>query len=258
MSTDVDCSIMTESSSPPRTRGSEPEQEKDSGWTRVRFVWIAFHALAMALVSIPVPTNGTQPAYWRRKSVQVELANWTRRLQGLGFETTSENLEKSVRELSAAWTTSRDRILSPLLDYQGLLNTRQGWYMFTGPDRQPRRFVLDVTTKEGKRVPVFELGEGSLAPSLLDPDFAESYRVRKAFSRSAWSPHDRDFEVLCRYFDERLRKASPDIDTTRCTILTRDVRSPQEPEKIRPIAPLASLVIGPDSRAQSSNQRGSR
>jgi hypothetical protein len=115
--------------------------------------------------------------------------------------------------------------LAPFVAYVEAIDARQGWYMFTAPDRRPQRFVLRAATRTGE-LPLFELGKPS-EPQAFDQAFLDQHRVRRALFQAAWS--DRPvFDEVCSWF---AREASPRVSGlthVTCQLVEEPVLSPAD------------------------------
>lgn len=213
-------------------------------WLRVRFAFLLFHALSMVLVAIPAPTRGTDGTHFRSKTVQAEVAAWASRLGALGIRRSPKVLEEDVIQLSRIWVTARRALLGPSIFYQRAVNARQGWYMFTGPDRQPQRFVLDAKTKSGVDVPIFEFNRKVSAPELVAPNLLESYRIRRMMLFTVWSGRKETFAEVCRAFEKRVRARRDDLAEVRCRLMERTSAHPSRSEGDRTEREARKLVLG--------------
>lgn len=223
-------------------------------WPRVRFAFLGFHALAMVLVALPAPTRGTDGTHFRSKTVQMEVAAWAARLEAIGVHRSPKALKEDLIHLSRTWVGARRTLLTPAVRYQRAINARQGWYMFTGPDREPARFVLDARTTSGVEVPIFEFNRKVSAPELVAPGFLESYRIRRLMLFTVWSGRKETFEEVCRAFDRHVRGKRSDLDEVRCRLLARRSAHPGLPEVERPEKSVRELVL----RAQSDRGKAKR
>ncbi len=197
----------------------------------------------MVLVALPAPTRGTDGTHFRSKTVQTEVAAWAERLGALGVRRTPKELQEDLIDLSRTWVSARSALLRPSILYQRLINARQGWYMFTGPDREPARFVLDARTKSGERVPVFEFNRKVSAPELVAPGFLESYRIRRLMLFTVWSGRKETFEEVCRAFDRHVRARRSDLEEVRCRLMARASAHPSRPDVSRNEKEAKKLVL---------------
>jgi hypothetical protein len=119
--------------------------------------------------------------------------------------------------------------------------------MFTGPDREPQRFVLSFTTATSTTDDVvFELGRPPAHPELIHPDFLDDHRIRRALFQTSWGRSDETFRQVCRAFDRILRARRPDIDDVMCRLVARRVEHPYRPHAERPDRIVRSLVVHAD------------
>lgn len=202
-------------------------------WPRVRALFVLCHLVAVCAVACPAPVRTFDAKSWARASVQEELRGWSTRLGQVGITATPQELQTFSSTVSTQWREQRAVVVAPFKWWLTTVGAPQGWYMFTGPDREPQRFALAVTTTNASAVnppstfsPVFELGRDGGDPSLLDPAFVGDHRVRRALFQSSWSHNDNIMRSICAWFDADLRRRRDDIADVRCTLVARAVEHP--------------------------------
>ncbi len=191
---------------------------------------IALHVTAVVVVACPAPVKGSDPKVWRRPGVRAEVAAWTKRLRALGFSFSESELSALGQKIAQTWSQHRDTLVAPARAYVRALGTTQGWYMFTAPDRLPQRFSFDVVVAgeaEGVTHKVFELGRAVFDESLVDSDFLDEHRVRRAFFQAAWS--DRPvFREICAWLTQHAAAQRPDVQGGVCRLLEEPVVHPDD------------------------------
>lgn len=198
-------------------------------------LWVAFHLLAVLLVGLPAPKPLTEELL-RRPTVVQEVTRWHERLRDLGYAEDRAAFQTTVARVSEEWSRTQRAILEPLSDYLRVIRVRQGWYMFTAPDRMPERYRVDagpMPPKRGRkpRAPaqlerVFELGRAVDRPDLVPEDFLYHYRVRRALLLASWGKSKSHFPRLCDAFERRIVRLDPSIRAIRCSLLRQAVEHP--------------------------------
>ena len=218
-----------------RLLGLGPDSRRRAPLRAVRSRWLAFHLLAVTLVAMPAPKPLTEQLL-KRPSVAQEITRWHERLQGLGYGSDRATFEATVARVSDDWARKRKALLSPLSEYLRLIRVRQGWYMFTAPDRVPERYRVDAgpsPPKRGRKPPppaglerVFELGRAIDRPDLVPPGFLYHYRVRRALLLASWGQSKEHFPLLCGAFGRRIAERDDTVRAIRCRLLAQAVEHP--------------------------------
>ncbi|HSC89247.1 MAG TPA: hypothetical protein VLC09_18320 [Polyangiaceae bacterium] len=216
-------------------------------WPRLRAALLLAHALAVVVVAFPAPVKRLDDAAWQKPTMQAELSRWTERLHGWGLTWTQDELRERVTSLATAWYEGRRVLVAVPKAYLSALGTTQGWYMFTGADRVPQRFVLSVQKRDGALERVFALGEPSLHPELISDAFLAEHRVGRVLLLTAWSSRPEALPEACRWFTGQLRERS----TTGAVVCQLEARAVEHPARVgaeRPRELARTWVIHPDGR----------
>jgi hypothetical protein len=195
---------------------------------RVRAVLIAFHMFAVAAVAFPAPLRKMDEATWQKPSIRSELRNWTERIRGWGFEMDELRLRELVTQVSHGWQSGRNRLVAPLKSYLRALGTSQGWYMFTGPDRAPQRFVVSFTEGRGPVQRIFDFGRSLDRPELVPAGMLTEHRVRRIMFQSGWR-QGQTFEEICSFFAREVRARHHKTNDVICQLIARPVLHPSRP-----------------------------
>ena len=212
-------------------------------WPRIRAAFIVWHVFSVLLVAFPSPVRATNKDNWKKPTVQAELEAWTKRLAWVGVHRTPAQLQEWSQNLTDGWVSGRAKVIAPFDKYLRAVNARQAWFMFTGPDREPQRLQITLTTKTKERVPVFEMGRSVSEPELVDPEFLDAYRVRRAVLFAPWGRGKDTFQLLCRYFNKELRAKRDDVKDVECELLQQRVEHPARRGVDRPTKVLRRLII---------------
>ena len=215
-------------------------------------IWIAFHALAVLLVAIPVPPP-LDETMLRRVTVKREVVSWHQRLSALGYSGSRRDFEAFLVQVSRGWSSGRKEALAPFVAYLGFVRVRQAWYMFTAPDRAPERFRVEASQKAAKHrrarrqspkfEPVFEIGQPIMKPDVLSPGFAHHYRVRRALLVASWTKDEAYLERLCAAFEQRIVAASKRVRSVRCSLVEEEVEHPSHVGQERRRRAVRSLTL---------------
>jgi hypothetical protein len=161
----------------------------------------------------------------------------------------------------------RRELVWPFQNYLRLVGAAQGWYMFTGPDREPQRFILAFTSvtdtvdstvvaAPGSKPEelVFELGYQLKHPELVLPDFLDDHRIRRSLFQASWSKSDSTFRLVCDAFNKRLRVKRADIDDVVCRLVSRPVEHPYKRSKARTDSVVRELTLHRDGTSLETRE----
>lgn len=216
-------------------------------WPSVRALLIGLHLVSVGVVACPAPVRVMTAETWKRPAVQEELHAWAARATAVGITMTAQEVRDLSWGVQKRWLAWRTDVVAPFQAWLRLINAPQGWYMFTGPDREPQRFVLSFSTSTSAADDVvFELGRRPAHPELVHPDFLDDHRIRRALFQTSWGRSDETFRQICRAFDRILRTRRPDIDDVTCRLVARRVEHPYRPRTERPDRVVRELVVHAD------------
>jgi hypothetical protein len=228
-------------------------------WPAIRATLMAMHLLAVTAVACPAPVRSVPASSWKRPAVQEELQGWSDRLNALGFSTSAADVQAWAIAVQARWSAARRSVVWPFQKYLRAVGAAQGWYMFTGPDREPQRFILTFTTsaRPSPQQPapaelVFELGYRLNHPELVLPDFLDDHRIRRALFQASWSKSDNTFRLMCDAFNQRLRRQRVDIVDVTCQLMSRPVEHPFKRQRVRTDKLERELTIRADGSSLES------
>ncbi len=238
-------------------------------WPRVRALLIALHLVAVTAVACPAPVRSMPAASWKRAAVQEELQGWSQRLATIGITKSPADIQAWSIDVQTQWMNVRRELVWPFQKYLHLVGAAQGWYMFTGPDREPQRFVLAFTSVNdtvdstvdstvvaaGGSKPeevVFELGYELKHPELVLPDFLDDHRIRRSLFQASWSKSDNTFRLVCDAFNKRLRVKRANVDDVVCRLVSRPVEHPYKRGKTRTDSVVRELTLHRDGTSRES------
>ncbi len=195
-------------------------------WPRLRALLIALHLAAVVVVACPAPVVVPGKNQWERAGVKGEVRSWQRRLELVGIHLTEKELTETVMAVVQRWSVSRNSAVKPFSEYLKAIGAPQGWYMFTGPDRSPHRYAVDIVSADGQQVHVFTLGEPTARPDLIDPELLGEHRLRRAMFQAAWSERKSLFKDVCRWFGHHIAEKQPDTKEVICSLIESEVDHP--------------------------------
>ena len=228
-------------------------------WPTARALLILLHLVAVTAVACPAPVRPFNARSWSRSSLQLELRTWAQRLGQVGITVTPLQLQTLSTTVTLQWTEHRKTFVAPFKSWLSAVGAPQGWYMFTGPDREPQRFVLTLSTTSAPLafLPVFSLGDGVTEPDLVSPGFVGDHRVRRALFQSSWSVNDSVFRNVCGYFDKQIRERRDDVAAVRCSLISRLVEHPAKLGLPRPETVARELTFAADGVSTETREGAS-
>ena len=109
-------------------------------WPKIRAALIAALLLSQCIDATPMPVlRKDHLEYGKAKR---ELRNWTKMLNGMGVETSEQQVLAKVVALSKQMQKIRSKVMWPLRPLRKLAGVQQKWKMFAVPDKRPGRLVL--------------------------------------------------------------------------------------------------------------------
>lgn len=182
--------------------------------------FVAYHALAVAVSSIPTAGSGLRRSNWADPTVQQEFTTWSALL---GVD--SEALQDRVYAAAVAWQGVRDVLAWPFEDYLRLSNSRQSWKMFVAAHRFPARAEVAVRSPGGEWVTVFS--ERDADADWMAARFATE-RVRASVFAWSWPSGTKRWTQACKGFASQLFAERDGIDAVRCQFVKARSPSPRE------------------------------
>ncbi|MCI0702625.1 MAG: hypothetical protein L0241_16195 [Planctomycetia bacterium] len=188
-------------------------------WPHIRAVLITAHLVAVTLMSIPAPDGAFDRNAWKDPTVQSEFAAWAKTL-----DTTPEELEERVWNLSRSYMDTRNEVLAPFGRYYHYCGTGQSWRMFVAPHRHPSTLHIDIR-EGGNWRPVYieRAPQHRWLGRVLD-----SYRFRSVIFRFGWPAYEGEFEEFTRWIASRAAHDFPDAESVRVRLYKAPSPSPEE------------------------------
>lgn len=175
-------------------------------WPAIRAVLVAYHVLALLVLSFPSPPSGMKRSAWENPTVQNEFKLWAERLSGLGWEMSTAELDAKLWDLSQSYVGAREKAIAPFVPYGEYAGARQSWRMFVAPQRFPVR--LEVMVREGrgawKKVYESRSEEHAWLAGLF-----EKYRLRRVVFATSWDRDGRHYKMLCDWIAAQVARDFP-------------------------------------------------
>lgn len=217
----------------------------------VRALLIALHLLAVVAVACPAPVRTMNAEAWQRPAVRDELEGWSSRLGAVGIAVSPDALRDLSSDVQRRWIEARSAVVWPFQKWLRAVNAPQGWYMFTGPDRDPQRLFVAFTSSsspKGEQL-VFEAGRPPARPDLINADFINDHRVRRAMFQTSWGRSESTFRAICAALATRVRARATDrdaVDDVVCRLVGRRVEHPHQRDAPRPERVARELLLHKD------------
>lgn len=190
-------------------------------WDRVRAYAILLVLLVQGILALPIP-RGLKRADFDDPRSREESAAVREHLAGLGLDLSHEELADGLFALSERLRAGREAALAPVQPLLRLLGINQAWGLFTYPDTQPSRLVVEGRAAEGPWQRLYA-GHDDEA-DLLAPLFRYR-RLRGVYDGQAWKPggnYSRFTQVAAR----RVFEARPELVQVRIGFERFHVRQP--------------------------------
>lgn len=112
-------------------------------WPQLRATLILFHVVSMLVLSLP-NASAFQDGRWQNENARDDLRKMAQRLNGSGWNTDAETLERELRSVANRYVRVQQAVATPFEVYAALSGSRQGWSMFASPQRHPAELHVDM------------------------------------------------------------------------------------------------------------------
>ena len=155
-------------------------------WEHIRGVLILLHILAVVLMALPAPEGAMRKDTWNDPTVTAEFEAWADRLNGMGYETNTEDLKAEMFDVAKEFIDIRRTVLAPTVPYARYLGTQQSWRMFVAPHRFPSRLHVEIKRSDSDWEPIsiYQDPEYRWKAELFEHD-----RFRSALFRYGWKSY---------------------------------------------------------------------
>ncbi|MEM9493066.1 MAG: hypothetical protein AAGC55_28210, partial [Myxococcota bacterium] len=190
-------------------------------WPHARALFVAFHVLAVIVLSLPSPHSVANRRTWQTKNHKDSIARWSERLSWLGYDS-PDQFESDLWDLVQGYVKVRETFIAPFQSYARLSCARQGWRMFATPQRHPGELHIDIR-EGGTWRPIYR-------PHSDDYDFwADKFthnRFRKVSGRLSRGVHRSRYNHMTRFLAGKVAQAYPEADKIRFRLYRYKVRDP--------------------------------
>jgi len=195
-------------------------------WPQVRAVLVLLHVVAVTLMALPAPGGGMNRAAWAEPTVQGEFAAWTERLNGLGIDVTSEQLQDRAWAFAVGFMDLRETVLTPFEPYYEYTGTWQSWRMFVAPHRVPSRLEIDLERVDGAGwQPIYVQASDDLR---WRADQLEHDRLRAQIFRLSWPGYESTYGRFAEWLARQAARDFPDGTRLRVRFFEYRTLSPED------------------------------
>lgn len=176
-------------------------------WPTIRAVLVAYHVVAVFVLSFPSPGSVMQRSSWKNPTVQNEFRLWSERLRGVGLSLTQAELEDHLWNLAQRYLEVRRVTDAPFHPYAQYAGARQSWRMFVAPQRYPVRVEVSVREGNGPWRLVYQSRSDQhtwLAEKL------NRYRLRRAMFQTAWERERGAYLTFCDWLADQAARDFPE------------------------------------------------
>jgi hypothetical protein len=170
---------------------------------RLRAGFVAFHGAAVVLLSLP--TGAVSDERWKSKGTQADLAEWG---SGLGE---GNDFALWFQRVAKGYADVRGVVVAPFNLYAESTGARQGWAMFSSPQRYPAEVHVDAKI-DGQWVAIYRPHDEATA---FDSAFLTHHRLRKFQGRFAREWKGKRFQEFAAFLAKRALAAHPNAEAVR-------------------------------------------
>ena len=208
-------------------------------WPHLRVLFIAFHAIAVAALSLPSPSSVASRASWNTANNKRAMKIWSERLSWLGYGD-PDQFEADLWAFTQGYVAIRRTFIRPFLRYADLTGAYQGWRMFAIPQRHPAEMHIDIRgpsmdTDGGS--PTSSVDQGEPWRPIYRPH-SDQYtywrsqlthnRLRKTQGRFARSSRVWLYHLVANYLAVRIARDHPDASEIRFRLYRYTTRTPEQ------------------------------
>ena len=226
--------LVTDARQSKNPKLTKPNEQPST--SRLVNVLVALHVVAVTLAAFPSPSAAMNADLWQTPAVQAEFDRWSETLDGWGVNMPPDELESFLWRTASVYDNVRQTVLKPFTPYYKYLGTRQNWPMFTGPDTQPLRIVVEIE----------EAGRWRTVFVQADPQHDWLGRqLNHEHGRTAWfcvadEPDSEHYRAFAKWIAERARVDFP--RARRVRISTQRLKSLTPAEVLARKAPSVKVI----------------
>lgn len=201
-------------------------------WPHLRALFIAFHVIAVIVLSLPSPSSVGNRGAWNTANNKRAMAIWAERLSWLGYQHGDE-LEADLWDLTQSYIATRRTFIRPFQRYADVTGSYQGWRMFAVPQRHPAEMHIDIRESAAGGSP----GEPADWRPIYRPHSDEyAYwrselthnRLRKTQGRFARSNRTWLYHLFADFLAIRVARDHPGADEIRFRLYRYPTRTPEQ------------------------------
>jgi hypothetical protein len=185
--------------------------------------FILFHCVAIIVLALPGDAVVGR-ARWAAANTKSDFAGWSRALGKVGVDMPPEELGKRVHGVAEAYVGVRSRIITPFAYYREVAGAKQGWAMFSSPQRHPVEVHVDGF-EAGSWRPLYRT-RSSLDQRSTDSQWMSTQmdhaRLRKLVGRFAREYRENVFTELGRFLANRAFADFPNVERVRVRLYRWD------------------------------------
>jgi hypothetical protein len=175
----------------------------------LRAAFVLFHGLAIVVLSLP--SGNVSKARWSSKGTQADLAEWGQELGADG------DFAERFRAFAEGYARVRGAAATPFAQYADVTGARQGWAMFSSPQRHPAELHVDLW-RDGQWEPLWRPHDDAAA---WNRSFFENHRLRKFQGRFAREWKGQRFAEFADFVGRRALVDHPEAARARVRLLRK-------------------------------------
>jgi len=181
----------------------------------LRAALILFHCVAIVMLTLPGDAVVGR-ARWKSSNTQSDFLEWSQTLSKLGIHVPPRELGKKVYAVAAAYVDVREKVIPPFALYREATGSRQGWAMFSSPQRHPVEVHVDGFA-DGVWRPLYRTRSSEWMSGQMDHN-----RLRKLVGRFAREYREQVFDELARFLATRALLDFSDVSKVRVRLYRWD------------------------------------
>ncbi len=175
----------------------------------MRAALVLAHCVVLVVLAFPAPSGLVNRAAWNTPNARDDFNAWG---EALGVDGTE--LKARLWEISRIYVYTRRAVHQPLRPYTELAGTRQGWSMFTSPQRHPVKLRVEAL-QGGAWQPLYATRSEELT---WRREQLDHNRVRKLVGRFARDGDFKEFDYFARWIAKQVAADLPGATTARVSL----------------------------------------
>lgn len=195
-------------------------------WHGLRVAFVAFHALAVTLLSVPSPVGARQDSTWTDPHVRQQVLGGLEPFRGLLGDRDDDAVIALARELSSSFLDLRDAVIAPFLPYTRAVGAGQGWQMFGSLNDRPARLRIRVASSvSGPWQTIYLARDPELAwrRELMDEE-----RTRALVNNWSWERDRSQYKLFTKRWARLVAEDHPEAAVVEFAMMRFKVPAPDE------------------------------